>query len=762
MSFEINWLHISDLHLRRNTADEQNDLLLTLSKDIRDRYSATNTPLDFVLFSGDVVFDGSDFDLVEKTLGVIYEAILSCQLNEPQLFIVPGNHDVARTITDSKFSGQGDASAVEEFFINKFKTNEGLPDSLWDSDKSEEMREYINDRFSNYSGFLRTCKYIKHDTLDRSKGIFVGDFAHKFEKDGFELGIIGLNSSLFQVFAGDFEKKIELRARQAFALFGDSVSYKKWLADNHTNILLTHHPLDWFSPESKKSYTNHLKDTELMPLHFSGHVHIPATAKEAYFGAKAEFNVSAPSLFGYEKYVGYSGKASKEESRIEGLVYCRISSEDMKHARLDLAPRIRRRRGADPLLVPDYSFDLDEFSKGLTYIKRGFDFSLNKSKEFNHQSKHDIESNDLITSAVQEEVGIQNKELFEFIGRIASRNDDVVRISSYSENAPEKPISYDNEMDCLTIAALSLDLSKKRDFLPASNNKGYEPNKMRLEETAEQCCKTVEKALSDISKSDYTPDVLIVNELSYPSLDESPRLQSNLRRKINRVFSKFAEKHSCLIVGGSYVDKNFYNVSPVFGPNGVKLKDHARQINPVSAPKVRTPSSNKIFTYPFKTQKLSIAICRDTFDPKLIFKLMSKSGTGSGSIQFLAVPAFTQTVRQHEDLIDACVDISLASDTIVCLVDRSCDEYRETESVHLFLSGCSAADSDVRKLVVQDDGVSPNTRIYKVDFKGWKSFREGLDIPSGVSAFNKIVRERRGNSRTDNGTFSYAGPEFGN
>ena len=89
-------LHITDLHYTNKIGSRTKQKKLIdnfiddLTKNVED--------IDFVIFSGDLVNDGSsvsDFQLARE--GFLEKILSTLKIEKKNLFICPGNHDVDRT-----------------------------------------------------------------------------------------------------------------------------------------------------------------------------------------------------------------------------------------------------------------------------------------------------------------------------------------------------------------------------------------------------------------------------------------------------------------------------------------------------------------------------------------------------------------------------------------------------------------------------------------------------------------------------------------
>src|SRR5512137_1027717 len=91
------WLHLSDWHQSGSEFDRQ-VVRRALLKDIRERarISPDLEKIDFVVFSGDLAYNGKSEEYLAAKEQFFQPILDACGLNPEQLFIVPGNHDLDR------------------------------------------------------------------------------------------------------------------------------------------------------------------------------------------------------------------------------------------------------------------------------------------------------------------------------------------------------------------------------------------------------------------------------------------------------------------------------------------------------------------------------------------------------------------------------------------------------------------------------------------------------------------------------------------
>ena len=93
----ITWLHISDLHFRTSQAYDANVVLRALLRDVAERIEQEGLQPDFLAVSGDIAFSGqpAEYDLARRFFD---DLLRTTELPKERLFLVPGNHDVNRSL----------------------------------------------------------------------------------------------------------------------------------------------------------------------------------------------------------------------------------------------------------------------------------------------------------------------------------------------------------------------------------------------------------------------------------------------------------------------------------------------------------------------------------------------------------------------------------------------------------------------------------------------------------------------------------------
>jgi DNA repair exonuclease SbcCD nuclease subunit len=241
----MNILHITDFHFRvgKQHDFQQDKIIEKIIGTIRE----SNTKLDFIFFTGDLVFSGEDpanFDSAKKIL--LDRLLKEFNLNTGQLFICPGNHDVNRSMVSKAIISQ----------IDSIENNADLERFI----KPNEI-DYKNSLqpLANYQKFVQKV----YGNSGGGNTFQNGWSAHRRTVEGKKVGIYCANTSWRAVGLND-EGKLVMPLR--FVKEGLSE-----LKGCDFKIILHHHPL------SQTSLYNQYELEDLIfnnfNVAFSGHLH---------------------------------------------------------------------------------------------------------------------------------------------------------------------------------------------------------------------------------------------------------------------------------------------------------------------------------------------------------------------------------------------------------------------------------------------------------------------------------------------------------
>jgi predicted MPP superfamily phosphohydrolase len=286
---KLSWLHLTDLHHGMSQYGH-------LWPNIKERFfedlekvHEKSGPWDVVFFTGDLVQKGAreEFD----GLNVLLEQLWS-RLKElgstPSLIPIPGNHDLVRPDLER---------SAEALILTKWDKNEEIHGQFWENPKSK-YRKVINKAFSNYSNWLKTCRFI--DFTKMRIGLIPGDISVTVGDGDIKIGVVGLNTAFLQLAGGNYNERLALSSRQFHEVCnGDG---PQWLKQHDASLLLTHHPVSWLNEKSQNQYHVEIAPAGRFAAHLFGHMHEPATSSVSVDGGPIIRSWQGCSLFGLESY----------------------------------------------------------------------------------------------------------------------------------------------------------------------------------------------------------------------------------------------------------------------------------------------------------------------------------------------------------------------------------------------------------------------------------------------------------------------------
>lgn len=242
----IGWLHISDLHLKQQSASWSQDVVLrALHKAVTDR--STTRPVDFILAPGDLSYSGKRSEFIQ--VEAFFDAVLKdLGLSHGDLFVVPGNHD--NDLSVQKYSVVGARVSV---------TRPGLADDLV-GDAPE--REQILSRQSAYREFV--ARFFPAG-LWKMTPDGLGYIATK-TLSPLRISIMGLNSAWLCQSGQKDRGNVVVGERQVIEAI-DAVQKEQ----PHLVIALIHHPTFWLCEFERNAVESRLRQSCDFVLR--GHLH---------------------------------------------------------------------------------------------------------------------------------------------------------------------------------------------------------------------------------------------------------------------------------------------------------------------------------------------------------------------------------------------------------------------------------------------------------------------------------------------------------
>jgi|GEM_PF-6633341 len=307
-----------------------------------ERLHESAGPWDLVIFTGDFVQSGSQdqFDLARGVLQGLWEH-LEALGSDPQLVLVPGNHDLARP-------GPLDPAALT---LQKSWDTPGLAEEFFRREKSA-YNEVVTNAFAGYSAWAKNPGV---ETLQpTTEGLLPGDFSATYTKDDVRLGVLGINTTFLQLSNDMKEGTLAVDVRQLHRACANDIP--KWISAHDTCLLLTHHPPSWLRPRAGEELTeNVLQVKDNFALHLCGHLHEAGMRSKQVGGGIPTRMIQGASLYGRKEQAEAGAQQQQaQETRIHGYTSCELEFADLVTIRC--WPRIAHRRDGGGL---DFRVDQD-------------------------------------------------------------------------------------------------------------------------------------------------------------------------------------------------------------------------------------------------------------------------------------------------------------------------------------------------------------------------------------------------------------------
>lgn len=272
-------LHIGDFHYRSNkNIYEQNKVVSQLIAHLQKKEQ-----IDFVLFSGDLVHNGSRKEDFEKAHEALFTPMVnSLKIKGENIFVACGNHDIDRTEC---------SEALINYFCgpdSQIKRNDDLNQWINTNKKDLELSLGPNKNYLQYA-----IKYFKQNSVTFDGFITVS----KRTLENKSIGFVTLNSSW--LCSGYQDDKNNL-------LFPIELLKKAIIEvkDCDLKVIVLHHPLHYF-----KEF-NYIEIQDLIHqefnLMFSGHIHKEKIETEFNSRNGIYSNTTQATLCSSEGEIGYS------------------------------------------------------------------------------------------------------------------------------------------------------------------------------------------------------------------------------------------------------------------------------------------------------------------------------------------------------------------------------------------------------------------------------------------------------------------------
>lgn len=236
----LTFMHLSDLCIKGYPAADLDALL----DDISVRMHGQS--VDFIVVSGDLASSGLGEEYV-SVANFLDDLLMKTDLTKDRLFVVPGNHDMDRSLT------------VPTYLQRISHSQQAVSDLLQDSAVAEKL-------LVRFAKFLRfRTEYFGHPDSTGAQDTT----ALLTTQSGVVVGLSLLNSALFAQ---------QDATKGSLVLSPEDVTQAlAKTANAEVRIAVLHHPLDWLIEAQRRS----VKHTLLQRCHFvlHGHAHGPSAQK---------------------------------------------------------------------------------------------------------------------------------------------------------------------------------------------------------------------------------------------------------------------------------------------------------------------------------------------------------------------------------------------------------------------------------------------------------------------------------------------------
>jgi hypothetical protein len=311
------WLHLTDLHVGQPKEGQRRlNIEAAVLRDLDTVSEHLAQPIDVVIFSGDLVFRGSDAEYIMATavLGRILGHIqrlnrkwVSAEMATPVLIPTPGNHDLARP-------SQEEAETV----LRSLGSRKPQDRALWSTGQAA-VQKIVYHSFAAYERWLRDHP-LPFPPSWRA-GVVPGDRIATVRRHGVSIGIVALNSAYLH-FDDNAVGKLHIDSSQLGALATDP---DHWAKSHHFNVLITHHPSSWLSEVAQTTLNGEIRANRRFDLHLYGHEHVGAHRTEPG-STGIRHLLEGRSLFGAEEHAsprihGYGvGRFVLKRSKTSGVL----------------------------------------------------------------------------------------------------------------------------------------------------------------------------------------------------------------------------------------------------------------------------------------------------------------------------------------------------------------------------------------------------------------------------------------------------------
>lgn len=333
----IRILQFSDIHFLccNDTEDEYVQMRQRFKEDL-ECLKGKVAAIPYILICGDIANKGqkAEFDKARSYINELCD-ILKVDNKAPNVFVVPGNHDIDREVYKETRN-----LLREKLLKFEKKENEQFMRTLLH--KEPDSVKILYSTLNTYNDFA--TEYSSVDGIGE-KLLEGGDSSLNFEKsnlfwkqpigkiDNYSINLVGLNSAFL---CDGKEKENPILVKGEHTLFLPYMAYNIPTPSNEVNISMIHHPLNWLGNEKDVQTVF----DERFKIQFYGHMHDQSSASDSsikiYSGALQPPKDDSGTLAVYN-YIEIDIENSVLEVSIDcrkwdGRKFCRYERESKKYS----------------------------------------------------------------------------------------------------------------------------------------------------------------------------------------------------------------------------------------------------------------------------------------------------------------------------------------------------------------------------------------------------------------------------------------------
>jgi predicted MPP superfamily phosphohydrolase len=237
----LRWLHITDLHLGKGNESQITAIRSLLDSAVKH---AQGRPFDAVLITGDLAHSGIAEQYASLRELIVAPLRSHALWRNAELIATPGNHDLDCEIEIPPSWKDLGRQRQEKFF-------HAGPDGI----KTRASRPKA---FAEYSQFTKSSGIKSVDPLLEPAALF------RLEHGSIPITFISVVTAFFS------DKEVSDRHRAPAPVHAVRTALQK-VVPGDVVVVLGHHPVDWFTPESEAQFHSLLVENNLIYLH--GHEH---------------------------------------------------------------------------------------------------------------------------------------------------------------------------------------------------------------------------------------------------------------------------------------------------------------------------------------------------------------------------------------------------------------------------------------------------------------------------------------------------------